>query len=266
MTEPLDSYDSRINVHYHGGPAWGYVDIGATNKVWCGDVLYRDSCALVSYARPEQIRKIAALCRSLVLDNGAFTFYMRGVKADKAHWSGYYALLLAWFSRICWFIIPDVIGGTEEENDALIAQVPTMFISKGVPVWHSNESLERLERLCSQFERVAIGLIKEHKPATSNKATQVLDMVFDFVYVQKQFKTKLHGLAMLDGRVIGKYPFATADSSFVATNVPKTKTQMVEVQCKLARTAIYKGKIEQVIPPTVTEWMRADERKQFCLF
>lgn len=243
-----------LTIHYHGGPMWGNVDIGEGKVIWCGDVLYRDSCALVSYARPEQLRKVASLSKSLVLDNGAFTFYMRGVVADAAHWSGYYALVMAWLSRIDWFIIPDVIGGGEEENDELLSRVPLNLVSKGVPVWHSNESLGRLGRLADKYERVAIGLCKEDKPATSKRATKILDNVFNYLFLVNDYNTKVHGLAMLDGRVIGRYPFATADSSFVATNVPKTKYQMKEVQCKLARTAIYKAKIEKVIPPTIEDW------------
>ncbi|WP_425262959.1 hypothetical protein [Vibrio owensii] len=252
-------------IHYHGGPMWGYVDIGAANKVWCGDVLYKDSCALVSYADPRQLKKIAPIAKSLVLDNGAFTFYQRGVVADDDHWAGFYALVLAWYSRIDWFIIPDVIGGSEEDNDALLSQVPAQFRDKAVPVWHSNESLDRLSRLCEQFERVAIGLVREHKPASSKKASQVLDMVFDHVYEVNAYTTKLHGLAMLDGRVIGNYPFDSADSAFVAINVPKDRENMPEVKCKLARTAIYKGKIEQVIPPSISEW-RTQVGKTIPLF
>ena len=246
------------SIHYHGSPMWGNVDIGEGKKIWCGDVLYRDSCALISFAhwRYRQDRKILPIAKSVIFDCGAFTFYMAGIETDDAFWAEYYACVLAYLSRIDWFIIPDVIGGSESENDRLINHLPTSIKHKGVPVWHSNESIDRLIRLCTNFDRVCIGLIKEHKPATSKKAKKILDEVFTVLYFLNGVSTKIHGLAMLDGRVLGKYPFASADSSFVATNVPKTKTQITEVQCKLARTAIYKNKIECVIPPTPEEWYK----------
>jgi hypothetical protein len=247
-----------MKVHYHGSPMWGNVDIGEGKKIWCGDVLYRDSCALVSYAhsRYKQIDKILPICKSMVIDCGAFTFYQRGEKVDDSFWGGYYQYVLKYIGLIDWFVIPDVIGGSEEENDLMIDKVPSSLKHKGVPVWHTNESLDRLERLCLSFERVAIGAIREHKPVATNKdGNEVLTSAFDYIYRKKKIDVKIHGLAMLDGRILGKLPFDSADSAFVATNVPKTKLQMTEVQCKLARTAIYKSKIECVIPPTVSEWI-----------
>lgn len=234
---------------------WGNIDIGEGKKIWCGDVLYKNSCALVSFARPDQIKKISPICKSLVLDCAAFTFYMRGIEANAEFWSKYYLWVEKWFDDIDWFIIPDVIGGSEKENDDLLESIPGHLLSKGVPVWHSCESMNRLIKLCTLYERVAIGLVKEHKPATSKKAAEILDKAFECIYLNIGLKVKIHGLAMLDGRVIGKYPFDSADSAFVAVNVPKTNKVMTEVQCKLARTAIYKNKIELVKPPTVEEWV-----------
>lgn len=244
------------NIHYHGSPMWGNVKIDKGKKIWCGDVLYKDSCALVSYAheRYKQIKKISPICKSLILDCGAFTFYQRGIKTDSAFWAGYYSYVLAHYSLIDWFVIPDVIGGGEKDNDMLLKELPASIRGKGVPVWHSDESMDRLERLCSEFGRVCVGLVREHKPATSKEATRILTEAFECIYIKNNFNVKIHGLAMLDGRVLGKFPFDSADSSFVATNVPKMQKQMPEVQCKLARTAIYKNKIESVIPPTIEGW------------
>ncbi len=255
------------NVHYHGSPMWGNVDIGEGKKIWCGEVLYKNSCALISFAhwRYRQDKKIIPLARSLIFDCGAFTFYMAGIKTDDVFWAKYYACVLAYLSRIDWFIIPDVIGGSEQENDRLIDNVPVSIKHKGVPVWHSDESLERLGRLCKQFDRVCIGLIKPHKPATSKIATQILKNVFTYLYIENDYKTKIHGLAMLDGRVLGSFPFDSADSSFVATNVPKTDMQIPEIKCKLARTAILKNKIEVVTPPSIEDWVKGQSVGQLDL-
>lgn len=243
--------------HYHGGPMWGREDLGNGKIVTCKEVLYKNSCALVSYHRMDQLKFVLDNARLVVFDNGAFSDWMKNdcVNRDSVWWAGYYAKVLSIYSRIKWFLIPDVIEGSEEENDKLIESVPSSLRDKGVPVWHSVESLERLGRLCREYDIVAIGLCGIHKKTMSKVAQARLEEVFRYIYLEQRIDVKIHGLRMLDGRVLGKFPFYSADSSFVAINVPKTKQQMKEVQCKLARTAIYKSKIESVIPPTLESWI-----------
>ncbi|WOX40006.1 hypothetical protein R3983_01085, partial [Serratia marcescens] len=83
----------------------------------------------------------------------------------------------------------------------------------------------------------------------------------------RSFKTKIHGLRMLDGRVLGNYPLSSADSTSLACNVPKTKQKYPELTRKLfelgcsddeikaGRCAILKGAIEKVVPPSQEKWM-----------
>jgi len=133
--------------------------------------------------------------------------------------------------------------------------VPKELLHKAVPVWHSVEPLERLVMLCKRFDRVAIGLCGKHKKTMSKVAQARLQEAFTEIYINNDFKTKIHLLRGLDGRVLGKFPIDSGDSCFVAVNVPKTKLQMVHEQRKLNRTAIYKAKIEGVFPPTIDEWV-----------
>ena len=50
---------------------------------------------------------------------------------------------------------PDVIDGDEASNDELLLAWPKEL--RGVPVWHLHESLERLQRLASEWPTVAFG-------------------------------------------------------------------------------------------------------------
>lgn len=251
-----NSVQEVLDIHFHGGPMWGKENIGP-KTITCKEVLYKNSCALVSYHRMDQLKYILDEARSVVFDNGAFSDWMKNDQVNRDHvwWAGYYAKILSLYSRIDWYLIPDVIEGSEEENDKLLSSVPSSIKDKGVPVWHSVESLERLGRLCREYDLVAIGLCGPHKKTMSKVAQARLEEVFNYIYIEERIDVKLHGLRMLDGRVLGKFPFHSADSSFVAINVPKTKQQMTEVQCKLARTAIYKSKIESVIPPKLDAWI-----------
>lgn len=224
--------------------------------------LYRDSGALISYARPDQIKKIAAIKCKLVLDNGAFSTWRNGGNDNdqqwwSKHWEGYYDFVGEWFSRIEWFIIPDVIEGAEEENDALIEQVPAWLMSKAVPVWHSDESIERFVRLCKRFSRVAIGCCGPHRSIRSAAWKQRMTEAFSAIYVERDLNVKIHGLRMLDGRALSQFPFDSADSTNVAINVPKTKARLPNITDKLHRTAIMRHTIEMVIPPTIEEWKSA---------
>ena len=229
------------------------------------NALYRGSGALVSYARPDQIKKIANIQCKLVLDNGAFSIWRNAAKDNSEvltqdwwskHWEGYYDFVGEWLSRIEWFIIPDVIEGTEQENDALIDHVPYWLMIKAVPVWHSDESIERFVRLCESFGRVAIGCCGPHRSIRSVAWKKRMTEAFNAIYVERQLPVKIHGLRMLDGRALSQFPFDSADSTNVAINVPKTKTRLTNITDKLHRTGIMRHTIEMVASPTVQEWIK----------
>ncbi len=261
-----------MDLHFHGGPAWGGEVIGVEVvdgkkvpiEMKCKEVLYKNSCALVSFARMDQLKYVLSVARLVVFDNGAFKDWndrRKGKKTNttKEQWEKYYIKVRSIYSQIYWFLIPDVIEGTEEENDELVDNLPADLRNKAVPVWHSDESLERLDRLCKRWPTVAIGMCGPHRKIEKKESKERIQEIFYHIYCVRKFDVRIHGLRVLDGRVLGMFPYASGDSSFVATNVPKTDTQMTDVQCKLARTAIWKNKIETVIPPTVDAWVKLQQ-------
>ena len=225
--------------------------------------LYSRGGALVSFARPEQLRKIATLNCQIVLDNGAFSAWRKAENDNEmdwaAHWTRYYQWVLAWLHRIAWFIVPDVIEGTEAENDALLARVPSALQHKAVPVWHSDESIERFVRLCTRFPRVAIGCCGPHRSIRSPAWRQRMEEAFSAIYIERHLPVKIHGLRMMDGRALSQFPFDSADSTNVAINAPKTKIKFPAITEKLDRVAILRAAIEKVSPPSVHEWVAAND-------
>lgn len=254
--------------HIHGGPMWGKVDIGEGNTMTCLQVLYRNSRAMVSFARPEQLKTILKTVGSrVVLDNGAFSVWNKAKKQESIvdwanYWTSYYLFVMTYISLIDWFIVPDVIEGTEEENNNLINSIPSSLKYKAVPVWHSNESIDKLIRLCKEFKIVAVGCCGDSGVIRSKAWKSKMDEAFCEIYIKHQLPVKIHGLRMLDGRVMVQYPFDSCDSTNVSRNVPKDKLRYPEVKCKLARTAVLKGAIEQVKPPTVKEWISGFKYEQ----
>lgn len=246
--------------HYHGSPIWG--NAGEVAKI-----AVTGAGSFISYARPDQIELSFKYADSVAIDNGAFSQWKRGLPID---WVKFYKWLERYYDRekLSFFCVPDVIDGTEYDNDRLVESIPTEFIDKAVPVWHMHESIERLVRLCRQFDKVAIGSSGEYSTVRSVKWKNRMNDALIEIYVNNLMSTKLHGLRMLDGRVLGNYPLDSADSTNLACNVPKYKI----VQPKLTenvlnngwdkreilnhRCAILKNAIEAVKPLTIQEWYK----------
>lgn len=195
-------------IHYHGGPVTPET---CALRAWSG------RHAFISFAEPRQIELAASVCQSFALDNGAFSLW----KAEKpTDWPAFYAWSERWLRHPgCDFaVIPDVIGGTEAENDMLLAEWPHGFA--GVPVWHLNESAERLVRLAHEWPRIALGSADEFdvsKPSAAlGRLADVLPMIAD---ATGQVLTKLHGLRMLRPEIVTRVPLASADSTNVARNI-----------------------------------------------
>lgn len=133
-------------IHYHGGPI---TPDTAAIRAW------RGRHAFISYAHTQQIGLAAEICQSFALDNGAFNFW----KAKRpTNWPGFYAFVQHWRRHpgFDFAVVPDVIEGTEAENDALAADWP-FARHQGAVVWHINESIDRLVRLAHEWPLVCIG-------------------------------------------------------------------------------------------------------------
>lgn len=109
---------------------------------------------MISFARNEQIGIAAEYASSFALDNGAFSLWRAGQR--RPAWDRYYRWIEAWRNHpgFDFAIIPDVIDGSEEENDDLLAEWPFF---DGAPVYHLHEPLDRLLRLANSFSRIALG-------------------------------------------------------------------------------------------------------------
>ncbi len=250
--------EDQMTIHFHGGPIWA--GKGGSNDELI-KALYRNGGAFISFARPGQLKKIALFPSDIRLDNGAYSDWNKARKNKRrVDWNArrikFYDFVGQWYSRIEWFLVPDVIEGTEEENDAQLSLVPEWLKPKAVPVWHSDESIIRLIHLAENYEWVAIGCCGPHRTIRTPAWEKRMDEAFIELYIKRNIDVKIHGLRMLDGRVLSMYPFASADSTNVAMNVPKTEKRFPEIKDKLARTAVLRAAIEKVHPPSVPEWVQ----------
>lgn len=226
-------------IHYHGGPI---------TPETCALRCWRGRHAFVSWAHPEQIELAASVCQSFALDNGAFSLWRSEIRVD---WPAYYEWAGRWLAHpACDFaVIPDVIGGTEEANDALLDEWP--HGDRGVPVWHLDETIDRLARLAERWPRIALGSAAQYDVS---RPQACLNRLYDALTVISDDgvpRVKLHGLRMLNPAIVTKVPLASADSTNVARNIgidqkwiggyaPATKETRVDVLVE---------RIEQHQPP-----------------
>ena len=162
---------------------------------------------------------VADVCQSFVLDNGAFSVWNSGGELDVPGF-------IAWTREWClhpgfdWALIPDVIVGNEEENDAMISQWIDAGLSRyGAPVWHLHESIDRLVRLCAQWPTVALGSSGAWKtPGTQPWWRRISEAMGAICDKNGRPAARLHGLRMLDPDIFTRLPLASADSTNAAMN------------------------------------------------
>jgi len=241
-------------IHYHGGPITPET---VARRAW------RGRHAFVSWAHPQQLGLAASVCQSFALDNGAFSLWRSGTAVD---WADYYEWCAEWLDHpACdWAVIPDVIGGTEAENDALIAEWPHGH--RGVPVWHLNETPDRLERLALSWPRVALGSAAKFDVSTPSRCLDRLAEVLPAVSVNGRPACKLHGLRMLNPQITSRVPLASADSTNVARNVGMDRAWEAGSYCpatKETRADVLVERIESVETPATLLWAGVPARSLF---
>jgi hypothetical protein len=190
-------------IHYHGTP------ITPRDKLL--ELAGRHFC--VPFSDPRDMDVCHRIGQSVMLDNGAFTFWRQARGTD---WPAYYEWVRPWLEFwTTWAVIPDVIDGDEDANDALVAAWP--FGDRGAPVWHLHESLERLERLVA-WPLLCFGSSAAYSEVGSGpwrrRMAEAMEVVCDSASVPR---TRLH---MLRGMKLcgGPYPFYSVDSTAVARN------------------------------------------------
>lgn len=204
-------------IHYHGTPAGGSRQDVARFLV--------GRHALIPFARPDDLAIALEVCQSICLDNSAFTYWKSGEGDVDVCAYHKWISAVADHPRVDWCLIPDKIDGTEDDNVALVTQWLRMGSRVvGVPVWHMHESLEWLEWLVNNFQRVALGSSgKWATPGTDGWWRRMENAMAVACDKRGRPKARLHGLRMLDPRIFQHLPLSSADSTNAAMNAGSVK-------------------------------------------
>lgn len=192
-----------MTLHYHGSPITPH------------EVLYslagRHFC--VSHARPDQVEIVHRIGQSVMLDNGAFSAWKRG---HEPNWTSYYEWCDRWLNYpTTWAVIPDVVDGGSQLQDALVREWP--HGQRGAPVWHMDEPLDRLLRLTDEWQRVCIGSTAEYAVVGSIPWHERMQDCWNEIakrHKRTPYAHMLRGMQMA-GSI---YPFASVDSTDIAQN------------------------------------------------
>jgi hypothetical protein len=190
-------------IHYHGTPI--------TPITALYELSGRHFC--VSHAQPQDVVRAHNIGQSVMLDNGAFSKWKRGAETD---WPAFYQWCEKWLQfPTTWAVIPDVIDGGSQLQDALLREWP--FGSRGAPVWHMDEPMHRLLYLVDAWPRVCIGSTAEFAVVLSPQWERRMDDIWNELSKRSRFLPSIH---MLRGmQCSGKrWPFASVDSTDIAQN------------------------------------------------
>lgn len=244
-------------IHYHGGPVTP-VEAAAT--------LWTRRHALISFAYPSQANLAFEVAQSVILDCGAFTVWRTGGEVD-------FGAYVDW--RMQWnqhpgcdgAIIPDVIEGSASDNDRLIARwhQHASRPSRGVPVWHMHEDVERLRYMvrCAQsnvYPAVALGSSGQwNTPGTDAwwfRMGQAMEVCCDD---QGRPLCRIHGLRMLSPAIFSHLPLSSADSCNVGRNIGLDKkwTGTYSPLTKMQRALVLAERIET--HGSAPRWIRGCE-------
>lgn len=193
-------------IHYHGAPCPG----NAESQV----KFFRHRDALLSYANRKKVSAevIFDICRSFILDNGAFTYWKNN---EEPKWDDFYCWVenYRFHPRFQWFLVPDIIGGSVEENNKQLVICP-MPINITVPVFHVGEPLDRIMMIIEKgYHCIGIGTtpgFELKSAAFFNEMRKIFETVCNHEGIPK---IKVHGLRMLDPEIVREFPFSSCDSA-----------------------------------------------------
>jgi len=171
-------------------------------------------CFCVSFARPEQVGMAHQIGQSVMLDNGAFSAWRRG---HEPVWPKFYEWCDGWLDHpTSWAVIPDVIDGGSQLQDALVREWPHGH--RGAPVWHMDEPMRRLLQLADSWPRVCIGSTAEYAVLGTDAWHRRMTEAFESL--EQRHGRRLPWIHMLRGMqtVEWGYPFGSVDSTDVAQN------------------------------------------------
>jgi hypothetical protein len=161
------------------------------------------------------VRQVHAIAQSVMLDCGAYSAWKRG---HEPVWEEYYAWSDIWLGYpTTWAVIPDVIDGGSQIQDALLREWPHGK-RQAAPVFHMDEPLSRLCRLIDDgWSRVCIGSTAQYATVLSEAWQRRMDETWNQIAATFSRTPPIHMLRGMQCSGL-RWPFASVDSTDIAQN------------------------------------------------
>jgi hypothetical protein len=182
----------------------------------------------------------------LLVDNGAFSLHKAGVSArDEAYVEAYEAWANDILARCpqAIAVVPDIIGGSVEENAELV-NTSLLDFDRAMPIWHMHEPLSYLLHLCEGFSYVGIGSSGKYWQVGSPAWHARISLALAAIEAWERgsngayIRPRLH--MMRAQSVAHAYAFDSADSTNVAVNHGRYRGEGAGHVARLAERAAAK--------------------------
>lgn len=149
-------------------------------------------------------------CKRFMLDSGAFTFFTGGHLSDKQI-DDYVEKYIHFIKRnkIELFFELDIekLAGMEKV-EKIRARIERETGRQTIPVWHKERGWDYFERMCAEYDYVAIGGIAK------NPNGKTVETVFPhFIKCAHKYGTQIHGLGYTSLKNLPRYHFDSVDST-----------------------------------------------------
>jgi hypothetical protein len=205
----------------------------------------------VSHADPRDLDRVIELVGEdeiLVLDNGAFTHWRQGRGQIDRNEFWTWANTAQDYSPQAIAVIPDVIEGSEKENllevSWALREELAEFPARTMAIWHLDESLDQLRKLCRLMNFVGFGSCQKFDVTGTTEerlayrariaeASAVVDQV-EHDHGRRPWIHLMRGL--------GVFPeftrFESADSTNIAVNHTRLKAEHGDDRVRVMRARI----------------------------
>ena len=150
-------------------------------------------------------------CKMFLLDSGAFSMFTKGHNLTAKDWDDYVTRYIEFINKydIKYFFELDVdrILGIEKVEQ-IRKRIEKETGKKCIPVWHKERGWKYFEKMCKEYDYVAIGGIAK------NPNGKQIEKIFPyFINYAHKNNCKIHGLGYTSAKGLRKNHFDTVDST-----------------------------------------------------
>lgn len=198
-------------------------------------------------------------CKLFLLDSGAFTMFSSGHNMTEKDWDDYVTKYINFINEhdIKYFFELDIdrLVGLKKVEE-IRRRIEKETGKKCIPVWHKERGWKYFEKMCKEYDYVAIGGI-----AKNPNGKQIEKLFPYFIKFAHQNKCKIHGLGYTSVKGLKKYHFDTVDStSWTSTgrfgSIPKFKDGKLITVKKPQNARIKKSALEELQKISYREWVK----------